>query len=316
MRIGLFTDGLGHLDRVAAFAWCADHAITDVELGVGGWSPRPHADLTELLASPAARDRLLGEAREHGLEIAAINAAGNVLHPDPATRATHEGALHGAIELADLLDVDTVVTMSGCPGPRGLDGPGQIGVFAVWSVVPDDEPLYRHHFDAIVGPFWAQLSKDTARDHPRVRICLELHPGVTIYSADTFAELAAVTGPNVAVNLDPSHFWWQGVDPVRVIEAVGDRVGFAHGKDTTLYPDRIALRGVLDARHPIDPATAPWHFSAVGDGHGIEEWRRIIQALRAAGYEGTISIEHEDPIRSPEDAIAVSAKALSTAIGQ
>src|SRR4051794_4757647 len=131
MRIGLYTDGLAHLDRRAALRFCAERGIGDVELGVGTWSPRPHLDLVAALREPAERDRLSGELREHGLRLAAINAAGNPLHPEPGERRRAEGALRGAIELAGLLGVERVVTMSGCPG--GRQG-GPVGVFAVWSL--------------------------------------------------------------------------------------------------------------------------------------------------------------------------------------
>ena len=44
MRIGLFTDGLKHLSRRDAFAWCVEHGITDVEMSVGTWGARTHLD--------------------------------------------------------------------------------------------------------------------------------------------------------------------------------------------------------------------------------------------------------------------------------
>jgi len=112
----------------------------------------------------------------------------------------------------------------------------------------------------------------------------------------------------------PSHFWWQGVDPLAIIEAHGDAIGFAHGKDTLLHPERIRLNGLLDARYPIDPDTASWHFAAVGGGRPLEEWWDLLAALRGAGYDGVVSIEHEDPTLSPEDSIEASAVALREAL--
>ncbi len=94
-------------------------------MGVGTWSPRPHLDLARLLAERSERDRLQGELREHGSTLSCVNAAGNPLHPAPAARTEAQDALRGAIELAALLGVDTVVTMSGCPGGRdgtAIDG--------------------------------------------------------------------------------------------------------------------------------------------------------------------------------------------------
>ena len=309
MRVGLYTDGLPHLSRREVLAWCAERGILDAEMGVGSWGPqpRPHLDLEQLLRSAAQRDDLGGELREHGVGLACVNAAGNVLHPLPAERADAQARLRGAIELAHALGVDTVVTMSGCPGGR-TGGP--LGVFAVWSTCADDEALWEHQFECELTPFWGELSAWARRIAPGVRICLELHPGVTIFNAASFQRLAAVTGPNIAVNLDPSHFWWQGIDPTAVVEAVGNRVGFAHGKDTLLYPDRVRLHGVLDWRFPVDPETASWHFAAVGDGHPDGVWGELLGAIRATGFDGVVSIEHEDPRFGPEEAIERSLAGL------
>ena len=100
-----------------------------------------------------------------------------------------------------------------------------------------------------------------------MRICLELHPGTSIYNAESFAVLAQKVGEQVMVNLDPSHFWWQGIDPIATIEALDGAIGFAHGKDTIVHADRVARHGVLDFRWPADADTMPWHFCAVGHGH-------------------------------------------------
>ncbi len=244
--------------------------------------------------------------------LSCVNAAGNPLAPAPAARAEAQAALRGAIELAALLGVDTVVTMSGCPGGRGAGD--STGVFAVSWLCCDDEPLWEWQFREHVVPFWRELSAWAATAAPELRICLELHPGLTIFGADSFARLRAEVGPNIGINLDPSHFWWQGVDPLAIVEAHGDAIGFAHGKDTLLHPERIRLNGLLDARYPIDPETASWHFAAVGGGRPLEEWWDLLAALRGAGYDGVVSIEHEDPTLSPEASIEASAAALREAL--
>jgi len=115
------------------------------------------------------------------------------------------------------------------------------------------------------------------------------------------------------VNLDPSHFWWQGMDPVAVIEQVGPAIGFAHGKDTLVHPDRVRRNGLLDLGFPVDADTASWHFSAVGTGHDDDTWTALVQALRAAGYDGVISIEHEDPRMTPEEGVETSLATLRRA---
>jgi sugar phosphate isomerase/epimerase len=116
------------------------------------------------------------------------------------------------------------------------------------------------------------------------------------------------------VNLDPSHLWWQGMDPVVVIEALGGAIGFAHGKDTVVHADRVALHGVLDFRWPADAETMSWHFCAVGAGHDAATWADLLAALRAAGHDGAVSIEHEDPTLDPEPGIEASLRGLRAAL--
>jgi sugar phosphate isomerase/epimerase len=310
--IALLTDALEHrsLDDVAA--WCAARGILGLELGVGGYSPAPHADLDGLL-SQASREALLEQVAAHGTEIVALNASGNPLHPDPAIAAAHDTALRAAIRLAHALGVPRVVAMSGCPG-----GPGGGGwpVFAGGAWLPDMEGLWDWQWRERIAPYWRELSAWSASAAPDVRICLELHPGTSIYNAESFLLLRDVTGDNVMVNLDPSHFWWQGMDPVAVIGALDGYIGWSHGKDTLIHPARQAMGGSLDYAWPrAAPADMPWHFCAVGAGHTAADWAALVRALERAGLQDTISIEHEDPDLTPEDGVLASLAGLRQALG-
>jgi sugar phosphate isomerase/epimerase len=310
-RIALLTDALEHRRAEDVFTWCAERGIAGVELGVGGYSPAPHLDLETLLADAGERDRLIARLAEHGLDLVALNASGNPLHPDSEIARVHDRALRGALELAAALDVPRVVAMSGCPGGPGG---GAWPVFAGGAWLPDMERLWDHQWTHAIAPYWRELSPWAAEVAPDVAICLELHPGTSIYNATSYELLAEVTGDNVRVNLDPSHFWWQGIDPITTIEALGDRIAFAHGKDTLVHPERIALNGVLDFRWPADGDTMPWHFCAVGHGRPVSEWVELIDALARAGYSGPISIEHEDPALTPEEGIEASLGGLREAL--
>ena len=313
MRIGVFSDSLPRLGRREMLAWCAARGITDVEIGVGAWGPwpRPHLDLATI-GDRAERDRLKGELRDHGVRLAAVNAAGNLLHPDAGKRAHAQGRFRAAVDLAVALGVDRVVTMSGCPAGAGG---GSLGVFPCWATSADDERLFAWQMEHEVGPFWRATSDWLAKAAPGVMVCLEMHPGVTIFSTAGFQALSAHVGRNVGINLDPSHFWWQGIDPLTVVEALGDRIGWMHGKDTLLYPDRIRRHGVLHFAPP-DPAEAPWHFCPVGEGHDDATWAALLAAVRRAGYDGVISIEHEDPRYDGPEGTERSRAGLGRALGR
>jgi sugar phosphate isomerase/epimerase len=284
-KVALLTDALGHRSLGDVVEWCRERGIGGLEIGVGGYSPAPHVD-----SLPA------------GLEVVALNASGNPLHPDAAIARAHDGALRRALTLAAELGIARVVAMSGCPGA------GRWPVFAGGAWLPDMEGLWDEQWPAIAA-YWRELS---AWAPAGVDICLELHPGTSIYNAASFERLAGVTGDNVKVNLDPSHFWWQGIDPVVTVRALAGRIGFVHGKDTLVHPERVALHGVLDFRWPGEDM--PWHFCAVGRGRPPEEWRALFDALAQAGYRGPLSIEHEDPDLAPEAGIEASLDGLRAAL--
>jgi sugar phosphate isomerase/epimerase len=309
LKIGLLTDALDRLTLIEALDWCAERGLAAVELGVGGYSPTPHADLS-LLEDAAGRDRLLALLAERELELAALNVSGTPLHPDPAIGARHDAELRAAVQLAHALGVPRVVAMSGCPGGPGG---GTWPVFAGGAWLPDMEGLWDSQWTHIAA-YWRELSQFAAANAPDVVVCLELHPGTSIYNAESYRRLRSVTGENVRVNLDPSHFWWQGIDPVTTVRELGDAVAFVHGKDTLLHPDRIALHGVLDFRWPAGADTMPWHFAAVGAGRPLEEWEQLLRALNEAGYDGVVSIEHEDPNLGVEAGIETSLRGLESAL--
>jgi sugar phosphate isomerase/epimerase len=309
LKIGLLTDALDRLTLIEALDWCAERDIAAVELGVGGYSGTPHADLT-LLGDAAGRDRLLGLLAERELELAALNVSGNPLHPDRAIGARHDTDLRAALQLAHTLGVPRVVAMSGCPGGPGG---GAWPVFAGGAWLPDMEGLWDWQWTHIAS-YWRELSQFAGANAPDVVVCLELHPGTSIYNAESYRQLRNVSGENVRVNLDPSHFWWQGIDPVTTVRELGDAVAFVHGKDTLLHPDRIARDGVLDFRWPADADTMPWHFAAVGAGRPLEEWEHLLRALNQAGYDDVVSIEHEDPNLDAEAGIEASLRGLQSAL--
>ena len=314
MKIGVFSDSLPKLPRREMFAWCAERGIGDVELGVGAWGPwpRPHLDLATI-GLAAERDRLRGELREHNLTLSAVNAAGNLLHPDPAKREDAQGRFRAAVDLAVALGVRRVITMSGCPaGPGG----GALGVFPCWATSADDEKLFQWQMEHEVGPFWRATSTWLAKEAPEIMVCLEMHPGVTVFNTAGFQALSAYVDRNIGLNLDPSHFWWQGIDPLTVVEELGDRIGWMHGKDTLLYPERIRRQGVLHFAPPAEPALAPWHFASVGEGRDDEAWAVLLSAVRRAGYDGVISIEHEDPRYDGEEGTSRSLAGLRRVLGR
>jgi sugar phosphate isomerase/epimerase len=309
LRIGLFTDAMPERTLDEVVEWASGTALVqDLELGVGGYSPAPHCDVEGLLGKSAAIREWRRPLVEAGLGISALNVSGNPLHPNPEIAGRHDGEMRQAIRLAAELGVDRIVAMSGCPGAAPSDRSAPHFSGGGW--LPDLERVADWQWRERVAPYWIELSAFARREHPRLMICFELHPGTFVYNFDTFSRMRQL-GSNLGVNLDPSHFFWQSMDPLAMIEALGDRIGHVHGKDTTLHQRRMALNGVLDNRWPNPPDDMPWNFATVGRGHDEEWWRRFVGMLRDQDFSGTISIEYEDPFVPVEDSILESARVLS-----
>jgi sugar phosphate isomerase/epimerase len=313
LHVGLLTDGLPDWSLTEILDWLPGAApeVRALELGTGGYSTAPHCPRAELLADEGAARALRDSIGERGLELAALNVSGNPLHPDPATGEAHARDLRETVELAVLLGVKRIVAMSGTPGP----GPGEAVAphFVAGAWLPDFEDVLDWQWEERILPFWTALGAEVAAADPELRICLELHPGTAVYNLQSYARLAAEV-EGVAVNLDPSHFFWQEADPLLVMERLPGEIGFAHGKDTLIQFDKRALSGILDARWPGEPREMPWVFSTPGDVHDHAWWTRFAGGLAAAGHDGTISIEYEDPYRSPTDGIVAAARVLAAAI--
>jgi len=310
LRIGLFADAMPGRTFEDVAGWASRTGLLqDLEIGVGGYSPAPHCNPSQLLADPKALRRWRATLDHAGLGISALNVSGNPLHPNPALAQHHDRDLRNAIRLAAALGVDRVVAMSGCPGAAPADRAAPHFSGGGW--LPDLDGIAAWQWQERVAPYWLEMSEFARSEHPRVVICFELHPGTFVYNFETF-QRAAGLGPNLGVNLDPSHFFWQSMDPLAIVEAVGARIGHVHGKDTTLHTDRIALNGMLDNRWPNPPDAMPWNFATVGRGHDAEWWARFVKALVGQGFAGTISIEYEDPFVPAEESILESARLLGS----
>jgi sugar phosphate isomerase/epimerase len=311
LRIGVVLEAF--LDRPLedVLRWLAQAApeVTDIEVGAGGYAPHPHCDVAELLHSAQARTAWLDLIARHGLRLDALNAWGNPLHPDQDLARRHDEDLRNAIRLAVLLGADRVVAMAGCPAGASGDG---VPHFAAGGWLPYLEGVYERQWTERIEPYWTELAAFAAAEAPGLLVCLELHPGTCAFNVETFRRVAAL-GPSIGANLDPSHFFWMGMDGHRVAEALGDRVGHAHGKDTVFHADSLALNGLLDRRWPEPAGEMPWTFAVPGRGHDLAWWTGLVRAL-AGSRARVMSIEHEDPFVPAEAGVPEAARVLRAAI--
>jgi len=307
LELGLYTDSLQHLGFEAALDVAAEIGATGIEIATGGQSSAPHLRIDELLGDAGRRDAFAAAFRSRGLRIAALNCSAWPLHP--VVGEEHVALIRSTIRLAAELGVRKVVSMSGGPG----DGPGSSTVNFIWYPWPADAlALLERQWTAAID-LWQDLGA-YAREAGVERIALELHPLHLVYNVPTLQRLRDAVGPVIGANIDPSHLFWQQMDPLAVIRALGPAVFHVHLKDTQLVPDQVAIAGVLDQRSFDDPRNRAWVFRTAGSVHGHEFWSPFVAALREVGYDDVLSIENEDAGLTPEAAVREAARFMRSVL--
>lgn len=282
------TDTYAELSLEEALEVTASLGIEAVEIPSGGHSTAPHMRLGELLTDEVARRRFAAAIESCGLRLSAINCSSDPLHPRHG--AQHLALIKDSIRLAGELGVDKIVSMSGCPG----DSPQARTTNWIWFPWPEEMLAIREEQWGQAIEVWSEIAEH-ARQHGVRRIALELLPLQLVCNVPTLNRLREAVGPVIGANIDPSHMFWQQMDPARVVAALGPAVHHVHLKDTELFGDELALNGVLDPRDWEDPRHRSWVFRAVGKGQPAETWRAFLLALDEAGYDDVLSIENEDP---------------------
>lgn len=311
MKIGIFTALFGDKSLNEALDIIQAEGIEAVEFGVGAYPGAAHLEVDRLLESKTARDELQRNLSDRGLILSALSCHGNALHPNKAIAAEHHKAFVQAVELADALDVTCVNGFSGCPG----DGPAAVNPNWVTCAWPDEfRDILDWQWSERVVPYWKE--QHALLDKHGVNFCVEMHPGFVCYSNDTLLKLRRAIGPRIGVNFDPSHLWWQGIDPIAAVRELGAEgaVFHVHAKDTKIDPYNSARNGNLDAKSYGDIAGRSWVFRSVGYGHGVEWWKDFLSNLRMIGYDFVLSIEHEDGLMSPIEGLRKAVSVLKEAV--
>ncbi len=310
MKLGLFTPVFGTLDTAAMLSRVrALQHITAIELGTGGWPGNPHLDPDALLADKTKAGEFGKRITDAGLQISALSCHNNPLHPEAAEAKTADDTIRKSVRLAERLGVPVVVTFSGCPGDHdGASHPNW--VTCPWP--PEFSDILEWQWTEKAIPYWRETTAFAA-DHG-VKLALEPHPGFLVYNVETALRLRQATGTSLGVNFDPSHFFWQGVDVPTAIRALGDSIFHVHAKDVAIDNQNVALNGVIDAKSYRRMAERSWLFRSVGWGHDALEWKRIVSALRLAGYDYVMSIEHEDALASVDEGLRAAVDTLKGAV--
>ena len=308
MRVGVFTALLANLSLDDVMKKLKSLGVTTVELGTGNYPGDPHCKLS-MLENESALQEFRKKLADNGFSISALSCHGNPLHPDPAFAQQSQDINRKTILLAEKLGIPVVIDFSGCPG----DGDGaKLPNWVTCPWPPDYLQILGWQWEKKVIPYWVDRTRFAA-DHG-VKIALEMHPGFVVFSPETFFKLRAAAGPNIGVNYDPSHMFWQGIDPIKAIRLLGDSIFHVHAKDTQIYDINLPRTGVLDTKNYTDERNRSWLFRTVGYGHGAEWWGEFISTLRMYGYDYVLSIEHEDSLMSPEEGLTKAIRLLESQV--
>ena len=309
MKLGVFDPVFGAMPLEAMLDRCRELGLDAVEIGTGNYPGDARCRPAELLADRSELSRFREAIAARGLVISALSCHGNPIHPD-RDRAAHDDAVYrDTVRLASELGVDRINLFSGCPGD-GPDARQPNWVTCSWP--PEFGELVAWQWDEVVLPYWREAA-GFAGEHG-LRLGFEMHPGFVVYNPKTLLRLRKEIGEVVGANLDPSHLFWQGIDPIEAIRELGPAIHHVHAKDTALDARNVAVNGVLDLESYRNIRERSWIFRSVGDGHDLLFWKRFVAALRVAGYDHVLSIEHEDSLASVDEGLGRAIGTLRAAM--
>ncbi|MEW5974490.1 MAG: sugar phosphate isomerase/epimerase [Acidobacteriota bacterium] len=299
MKLGVLTVLLSNLPFEEALDYLKGLGLDAVEIGCGAYPGEAHCKPSELLSSDTKLKAFKEAVSRRGLIISALSCHGNPLHPNRKIAKAHHAAFENALKLARKLGVDRINTFSGCPGsdPKAL--------VPSWITAPWPPEFYealQWQWSERAIPYWKSAVK-LARSHGIRKIGLEMHPNLLVYNPETLLRLRDVVGPEIGCNFDPSHLFWQGIDPGAAIRALGEAIFHVHAKDTKVDHRNVMVNGVNDGKRYTDEIHRAWLFRTVGYGNDLAAWKDIISNLRLVGYDHVVSIEHEDSLMSPQEGL-------------
>jgi len=284
--------------------------VQAVELGAGGFPGNAHLNAQELLKNQDKIAEVKSLVQKYNMEIAAIACHGNPVHPQKEIAESYHNQFVDAVLLAEKLGVETVITFSGCPGDS------ESSKYPNWVTCPwpdDFGKILDYQWNEVLIPYWKKTA-DFAKAHGVKKIALEMHPGFCVYNPETLLKLRNAVGDIIGANFDPSHLFWQGIHPVSAIKALKGAIYHFHAKDTKIDERNTGVNGVLDTKHYGEVLDRSWIFRTVGYGHSYELWNDMISMLKAIGYDGAISIEHEDALMSIDEGITKAIEFLKKVI--
>ncbi len=281
MKLGFLTACLPDqsLEDIVRFA--KEHQYEALEVAAWpdlGSRPFTATHLTAEGFGPAEAERVRALFDDNGLTLSSLAFYDNNLHPDVAERA--------AINEHVLTLVDAAATL-GCPTVGTFVGrdPGR----TVAQNLAEAEKVFAPLVDRAGEKGVKLVIENCVMEgwHP------DGYPGNLAYSPELWEWMFSL---GLYLNYDPSHLLWMGIDPVAAIKPYVDKVAHAQAKDAEIFPDKRNRFGypgrAVDRTDPWDVGW--WRYRVPGLGQ--VDWVRVVDALYEGGFDGVLSVEHEDPV--------------------
>ena len=299
MKLGVMAACFGDKTWEEACLAAKKAGLKAIEPGAGGFVGKVHCNPAALLKDKDAMGKFVQTAEKNGLEISALSCHGNPLHPKKSFSDEHIADLEATIDLCSKIGVKVVNGFAGCPG-AGENDESPNWITCPWPPYFDEGIKWQ--WEKKVIPFWKKMAEKAKK--AGVKFGFEMHPGDVVYNTEALLKLREeVDSEVISCNFDPSHLFWQGMDPIVCIKCLGKAIVHVHAKDSKVDRSVVEFRGVNDWKHYGELAKRAWTFRTVGYGHGLEFWNDFVSVLRMVGYDGVISIEHEDPLMSPNEGL-------------
>lgn len=313
MKLGVFTVLYSDKNLEEMLDHVVAKGIESVELGTGGYPGDAHCKVNELLKDESKQKEFVEQISRRGLIISALSCHSNPLHPQKHISEVADSLFERTVQLAGKLGIPVVNTFSGCPGDH------EHAKYPNWPVAPwpnDYQEILKWQWEEKIIPYWQE--KAIFAEKYNVKIGLELHGGFSVHTPSTLLRLREACGPAIGANLDPSHLWWQGIDPVEAIKILGreNAIHHFHAKDTIADQPNMNRHGLTDMTSYADMKNRAWYFRTVGYGHDTKTWADIISTLRLYGYDDVVSIEHEDGLMSIDEGLTKAIRTLKPLIFQ
>jgi len=298
MKLGLFTNCFRDETWEEICSFAGEVGFSVLEVAAGALNGKKHCNPSELLKDNYDIKRFVDTANKHGLEISSLSCMGNYLHPNRQIAEKNTADLEAAIDLASKIGVKVVNGFAGCPGAQ------EDALYPNWIGLPYPPEYIEYskwQWKERIIPFWKKMNEKLRKY--KIRFGFEMLPGDSVYNTGTLLRIRNIIGEYIGCCFDPTHLFWQQIDPIESIFKLGDVIVNVHAQDCILNKRKIRVDGVLDPTSYEDYENRSWHFKLVGYGHGESFWKEMMSALRRTGYDDSINLEHLDPLFSLKEGL-------------